>query len=575
MTAASAPLTSLRHYAYDSGRLFTERFAGELQLGGTSHRGAWRVIAFVVVLFAILAGSVTFSAAADEGAPAPLGTIVMRVDNGTSVTIWERTTTSGVYTFSVATLTGAGGTIDTLASEHYTITSDGTYLTIHCYRAAFGNGTGTGDNIAGVRLDGVPGHPSGIWASVIVTYIVGYGGIEASRFYALGPNLSDWTYMGDQESELVLAFTVETPDYPITIDTVPGSLQVTVDGFTATAPYTFWCSNGTSHTIGTASPQVAGDTRYVFRSWSDAGPLTHDVLCSGVNYTAYFSTQYRVIVDSQPAYLQIVVDGMTYNTTYLGWWNASEPHALGAPSPQPMGPDVRWVWESWSDGGLRSHAVSVTGPARFVAPFRTEVRVTVTTSPAGMRVTVDGTEMIAPGTFWWSIGTTHTVSAALDQQVSGASFRMESWSDGGGLTHEIVATRPGVYTAVYRQQEQVAPPVAMNWKPFLAAVFSLILLLVGIYRSWRRPYPFRGSKHRSLVTFLLFSGAFVGGEAATGILSLVTGVLAIPPLLGWGTAVDGTILVLGLVAILVPRGVQDVGPLPEEVPRPRDRGETI
>ena len=152
---------------------------------------------------------------------------------------------------------------------------------------------------------------------------------------------------------------------------------------------------------------------------------------------------------------------------------------------------------------------------------------------------------------------------------------MESWSDGGGLTHEIVATRPGVYTAVYRQQEQVAPPVAMNWKPFLAAVFSLILLLVGIYRSWRRPYPFRGSKHRSLVTFLLFSGAFVGGEAATGILSLVTGVLAIPPLLGWGTAVDGTILVLGLVAILVPRGVQDVGPLSEEVPRPRDRGETI
>src|SRR5206468_3204740 len=173
------------------------------------------------------------------------------------------------------------------------------------------------------------------------------------------------------------------------------------------------------------------------------------------NYTAYFSTQYRVIVDSQPAYLQIVVDGMTYNTTYPGWWNASEPHALGAPSPQPMGPDVRWVWESWSDGGLRSHAVSVTGPARFVAPRR------------------------------------------------------------------------GGYTAGYRQQEQVAPPVAMNWKPVLAAACSLILLLVGIYRSWRRPYPFRGSKHRSLVTFLLFSGAFVGGEAGTGILCLVTGVLAI------------------------------------------------
>jgi len=510
----------------------------------------WRTGGVLLACLLVVAGAPSLAAGGGDGPPLPLGTALIRVENGTTVTLWERTTTTDMRTFPVATLTGPGATFDTLASEHYTITSDGAYLTIHCYRPTYGVGTSTGNNIAGARLDGVPGFPAGIWASVIVSYVVGYGGIEASRFAALGSDLATITFMGDQDSELVLAFTVETPDYPIRVDTVPGGLTVSIDGVDASAPVTLWCGVGTTHAISAPSPQGPGDTRHVFESWSDDGAQSHDVLCAAANFTAYFTIQYRVVVATQPAGLGVVVDGTTYNDTYRGWWNASESRTLDAPSPQYSGPDVRWVWQSWSDGGAQSHPVTVGAPATFIAPFLTEVRVAVTTSPAEMRVIVDGTDLEAPQTFWWTVGSSHTLSAPDLQERAGATYRMKSWSDEGDREHEVIVTRPGVYTAVFHE---VLPPVSMNWKPFVAAAFSVVLLLVGLYRAWKRPFPFREPLRRSMKTFLLLTLPFASVEAATGVLSLVFGVLAVPPLLGWGTGVDVAILGVGLVAALAPR----------------------
>ncbi len=47
--------------------------------------------------------------------------------------------------------------------------------------------------------------------------------------------------------------------------------------------------------------------------------------------------------------------------------------------------------------------------------------------------------------------------------------------------------------------------------------------------------------------FIMFSLPFVLAEVATGIVSLITGQLSIPPIMGIGTAIDSTILILGLV----------------------------
>jgi len=438
----------------------------------------WRTggVLIACLLAAILLPLIATSATAN-GPPRPQGTTPIRVDSGTSVTVWERTTTTDVYTFPVTVLTGQGATIDTVAFEHYTLTSNGVTLTIHDFRPTFRNGTGTGNNIAGVRLDGVPRHSSGVWASTIVSYILGYGGIEASRFNALGSDLSTYTFMGDQDSELVLGFSAESEDFLVSVDTIPGGLQVSVDGVAATAPRSLTCGNGTTHTIAAPSPQLAGDVRYVFSSWSDGGARFHEVVCDG--------------------------------------------------------------------------------SANYTATFRTELRVTVTTAPSGLRMLVDGAEMDAPQTFWWAMGSTHTLSAPEAQDLEGIPLRMNSWSDGGAIEHTVTIAHPGTFVAKY---SEAPPPVLMNWKPFLAAAFSTVLLLVGIYRSWRRPYAFRTPRLRGLKTFLLLSLPAVVAEAGTGVASLLLGVLAIPPLIGWGTAVDLGILAAGLVAAVTRAGVSSSSP---------------
>ncbi|MEW5936568.1 MAG: PKD domain-containing protein [Candidatus Thermoplasmatota archaeon] len=150
-----------------------------------------------------------FSTDIDPGTPPNTN---VPVSNGTSVTIYERTTDWLIYTFDVSTLTTTGATFDTLADEHYTITSDGTYLTINCYRPTTAGGVG--HNIAAVRLDGVPGYPDGIYASMIISYTLGMDGDAESRFNALGGDITTHTCLGDLESEIVLGFSTDTEQQP-------------------------------------------------------------------------------------------------------------------------------------------------------------------------------------------------------------------------------------------------------------------------------------------------------------------------------------------------------------------------
>jgi hypothetical protein len=91
------------------------------------------------------------------------------------------------------------------------------------------------------------------------------------------------------------------------------------------------------------------------------------------------------------------------------------------------------------------------------------------------------------------------------------------------------------------------PEIAVNYKPIVALVFAIILLVAGLWSSKRRPW--KGGKERMAVmqAFAIFSLPFVLAEAGTGIISLLTGLLSVPPLLGAGTAIDLAILVAGIV----------------------------
>jgi hypothetical protein len=99
----------------------------------------------------------------------------------------------------------------------------------------------------------------------------------------------------------------------------------------------------------------------------------------------------------------------------------------------------------------------------------------------------------------------------------------------------------------------VKPPieVTVNYKPVVALIFAVILAVVGFWASKRRPW--KGGKDRMAVakSFVLTTLPFVLVEAATGILSLSFEPLRIPPLNGWGTGVDCTILAVGLLVSII------------------------
>jgi parallel beta-helix repeat protein len=88
-----------------------------------------------------------------------------------------------------------------------------------------------------------------------------------------------------------------------------------------------------------------------------------------------------------------------------------------------------------------------------------------------------------------------------------------------------------------------------NNKPLIALIFAIILLLVGSYVSYKRPLNFKGEVTKDrLLTWFIVVLPFVIAEIVTGVVSLVTGMLSVPPLLGVGMIVDTAILVGGLAA---------------------------
>jgi hypothetical protein len=90
-----------------------------------------------------------------------------------------------------------------------------------------------------------------------------------------------------------------------------------------------------------------------------------------------------------------------------------------------------------------------------------------------------------------------------------------------------------------------------NWKPVVALVFAVILLLCGLFVCKKRSAE--AEDNRFWKMFMLISLPFILAEAVTGIASLVTGSLSIPPAAGVGTILDVGILIVGLVALLVRR----------------------
>jgi Divergent InlB B-repeat domain len=109
-----------------------------------------------------------------------------------------------------------------------------------------------------------------------------------------------WTFA---DRQTVSFSAIETTNAPITVQTSPAGLDLTIDSNPYTSPQTFSWVVGSQHTISVASPQSGSPgTQFVFASWSDAGAISHMITVPGANttYTATFSTQYQLTTAAVP-----------------------------------------------------------------------------------------------------------------------------------------------------------------------------------------------------------------------------------------------------------------------------------
>jgi hypothetical protein len=88
--------------------------------------------------------------------------------------------------------------------------------------------------------------------------------------------------------------------------------------------------------------------------------------------------------------------------------------------------------------------------------------VTVTTSPGGLSIIVDGTTYTAPQTFNWVVGSSHTLNTTSPQAgPAGTQYVFSSWSQGGAQSQSVTALAAAtVYTASFTTQYQLTTQAA-------------------------------------------------------------------------------------------------------------------
>jgi len=125
---------------------------------------------------------------------------------------------------------------------------------------------------------------------------------------------------------------------------------------------------------------------------------------------------------------------------------------------------------------------------------------------------------------------------------------LKGWDESGPFTIRVL-TQP--------------PEVEANYKPIVAVVFAIVLAVIGLWSSKKRRWKGMAGRRALLKAFMFMSLPFVIAEAATGVASLLTGELSMPPVAGSGTAIDLAILLSGVVVAILratrkkPSGVGD------------------
>jgi hypothetical protein len=279
----------------------------------------------------------------------------------------------------------------------------------------------------------------------------------------------------------------------VTVQTNSSGLSFTVDGTLYNTVQTFSWAPGSSHAIGTASPQTGGTgVQYVWTKWSDNGAISHTVApTANKTYSATFTTQYYLTMNHGA--------GGTVSPA-SGWKNSGTTVSISAAPTNNT--SVSYNFVGWTGSGTGSYSgtnnpasIAMSGPITESAAFsQNPVQITVQTNPAGQTFAVDGTNYSATQTFSWTPGSSHTIGTTSPQSGStGVRYAWSKWSDNGAVSHTVAPTTNKTYTSTFTTQYYLTMSTgsggtvspASGWKNSGAAVSISATPSAGyIFSGW-------------------------------------------------------------------------------------------
>jgi hypothetical protein len=122
-------------------------------------------------------------------------------------------------------------------------------------------------------------------------------------------------------------------------------------------------------------------------------------------------------VQTTPAGLAFSVDGANYSATQIFSWTAGSTHTIATTTPQSGGPNIRYYFSSWSDGGAISHSVTPTKNTTYTAKFGTQYYLTMSAGTGGH---------VSPASSWHTSGSTFSISA-----TPSTNYSFSNWTGSG------------------------------------------------------------------------------------------------------------------------------------------------
>ncbi len=198
-----------------------------------------------------------------------------------------------------------------------------------------------------------------------------------------------------------------------------------------------WYSKNSQASFSVISPDVNGQTRYIFQNWIGdySGQNTNGSIFMDTSKTinAEWKTQYYLSLDKNPDQ-----GGSTTPTPPGQWTDSNQQIQLSAT------PTTDYLFSEWS-GDISTNnnptSINMTKPNKVTANFLKIVNITIKTNPANMTIIVDGEQYTAPETFEWIENSIHNISVnSPEYTAKDTRYIFNSWNNGAEQTQNYMVT---------------------------------------------------------------------------------------------------------------------------------------